>query len=144
MAPHIRVLLADDSARVRSELKTVLAQESVDIVGEAANGCEAVHLAKAQDVDVAILDLAMPVLDGIQATREILEKSGHTRVLVVSGLREEYQIMSAFHAGAHGFVAKADVGEELGPAITEVLQGHRYLSSAISRTIAGRRLAPSP
>jgi DNA-binding NarL/FixJ family response regulator len=113
----------------------------VDIVGEAGDGREAVRLAKTQDVDVAILDLAMPELNGIETTRVIRRESMRTRVLMVTGHQEEHQIVGALDAGVCGYVAKTDVGEELTHAIYEVFRGNSYLSSAISRIVAGRKLA---
>jgi DNA-binding NarL/FixJ family response regulator len=134
----VRVLLADNSERVRTDLRALLQPEPVNIVAEAADGRDAVGLAIAQDVDVAVLDLAMPALTGIEATREIRQQSSRTRVLMLSSHKEEYQILGALDAGAQGYVSKTDAGEELAHAIREVSLGHRYMSSSIRRVIAGR------
>jgi DNA-binding NarL/FixJ family response regulator len=142
--PIVRVLLADDSALVRTSLRALLEPEPVTIVGEVADGHDAVRLAAAQDVDVAILDLMMPGLNGIEATRQIRQESRRTRVLLVTGHTEEYQILAALDAGAIGYVAKRDAGEELARAIDEVFRGNRYLSAAISRVVAGRDLVGRP
>jgi DNA-binding NarL/FixJ family response regulator len=134
----VRVLLADDSSRVRTVLRTLLESAPINIVGEAANGREAVRLAATQDIDVAILDLVMPLLNGIEATRQIRQESPRTRILLVTGHMEEHQIVGALDAGACGYVAKKDAGGELTRAVSEVFRGNMYLSSAISRVVAGR------
>ena len=136
--PFVRVLLADDSARVRTDLRALLEPEPVTIVGEATDGHEAVRLAASHDVDVAILDFVMPGLNGIEATREIRQHSRRTRVLLVSAHAEEHQILGALEAGAAGYVDKRDAAEELAQAIDEIFRGNTYLSAAISRVVAGR------
>ena len=137
MPQFVRVLLADDSAHIREVLRSLLASEPIDVVGEAADGLEAVRLVTAQDVDVAILDLMMPVLNGIEATRQIRQQSLGTRVVLLTGHAEPYHILGAFDAGVCGYVAKKDAGEELTQAIHEVFRGNRYLSAAISRVVSG-------
>ncbi len=131
----MRVLLADNSERVRTDLRTLLQPEPVNIVAEAADGRDAVGLAIAQDVDVAVLDLAMPALTGIEATREIRQQSSRIRVLMLSSHKEEYQILGALDAGAQGYVSKTDAAEELAHAIREVYRGNKYISSSIRRVL---------
>jgi DNA-binding NarL/FixJ family response regulator len=134
----VRVLLADDSARVRRDIRDLLHSDAIAVVAEAATGDQAVSLARSEKPDVVLLDVAMPTLNGIEAARLIRDESLGTRVVLMSTDREEHDVVSALAAGARGFVAKIDVGEELISAIKEILTGRIYLSSAVAGLVHSR------
>ena len=126
----LRIILADDHHMVRQGCRVLLEREGFDIVGEAADGREAVELAKAQAPNVAVLDLSMPGLNGLDAAREILQVSPRTHIVLLTMHVEEYQILAAFRAGIRGYVAKTKAASELVAAIRQVAAGSTYLTSA--------------
>jgi len=103
---RIRVLLADDHLMIRQGLKTILERENFDVVGEAANGQEAIKLAQALRPDVAVLDLAMPLLNGLDASCEITKTSAKTKTILLTMYTEDQYVMEALRAGIKGFVLK--------------------------------------
>ena len=131
-----RVLLADDHAVVRDGLRALLEQVGeFDIVGMAGNGREAVAEAQRLSPDVVVMDIAMPELDGIEATRRILEKCAGTKVLILSMYLSSEHLHRAMHAGARGYVLKESAGDEVVEAVRAVQAGKRYLSHKISETM---------
>jgi DNA-binding NarL/FixJ family response regulator len=132
--PPLRVLLADDSVQLRQDLRGLIQADAINVVAEAASGDEAVSLTRAAKPDVAVLDVTMPALDGIEAARKI-RQSSRTRVVLISASRDEYKVRDGLAAGAHGYVAKRDVADELTRAIREVSKGKQYLSSGVSRVL---------
>ena len=129
----LRVLLADDHQIVRQGFKVLLEQERLEVVGEAANGEEAVRLAEALKPEVAVLDLTMPVLNGLDATRGVLRVSPDTRVILLTMHAEEHQVVAALKAGVRGYIVKTQAAEDLVQAIRDVMRGDIYLSPRVSR-----------
>src|SRR5690242_6942689 len=142
----IRVLLADDHTLVRAGLRSLLARaEGVEIVGEAADGREAVELAEAHRPDVVLMDLLMPGLGGLEATAEIAAKVPTARVIVVSMNDTEDYVLQSLRAGAAGYLLKDGSPSELEQAVRTVAAGGRYLSPAVSRhLISGLTRTPAP
>jgi len=131
-----RVLLADDHAVVRDGLRALLEHGGdFEIVGVAGNGREAVAEAQRLTPDVVVMDIAMPELDGIEATRRILEKCAGTKVLILSMVLSSEHLHRALHAGARGYVLKESAGDEVVDAVRAVQAGKRYLSHKISETM---------
>lgn len=131
-----RVLLADDHAVVRDGLRALLEHVGdFEIVGVAGNGRDAVAEAQRLSPDVVVMDIAMPELDGIEATRRILEKCAGTKVLILSMYLSSEHLHRAMHAGARGYVLKESAGDEVVDAVRAVQAGKRYLSHKISETM---------
>jgi DNA-binding NarL/FixJ family response regulator len=132
----IRVLLVDDHAIVRDGLRFLLeAHGEFEVVGGAANGREAVRAARELQPDVVIMDLAMPELNGTEATQQIHDASPSTHVLVLSMHSTAEHIYRAFQAGAQGYLLKDSAGPELLAAVRTVHAGRRYLSQKIAETV---------
>lgn len=130
----IRILLADDHNLVRQGLSALLTQKGFSIAAEASDGLKAVRLAKELQPDVAILDIGMRPISGIQATQEILAVLPGMKVILLTMHTEENYVLEAFRAGASGYVVKSEVGANLTSAIKEVCGGSTYLSPKVSRT----------
>lgn len=132
----IRVLLVDDHAIVRDGLRFLLeAHREFEVVGGAANGREAVRAARELQPDVVIMDLAMPELNGTEATQQIHDACPATHVLVLSMHSTAEHIYRAFQAGAQGYLLKESAGPELLAAVRTVHAGRRYLSQKIAETV---------
>lgn len=130
----LRILLADDHAVVRQALTALLEAEGLVVVGEAAHGREAVDLVARLAPDVAVLDLSMPILNGIDAAREVLRGSVRTRLVLLTIHRESHYVTAALRAGITGYVLKTQAAADLLHAIEEVASGRIYLSPGVSRT----------
>ena len=131
---RISVLLADDHAAVRKSLKILLELDSgIEVVGEAANGLDAVRLARSLHPEVIVMDLAMPLLTGLQATQQIMEMLPATKVLILSAHPDQEYIRQAMVSGASGYLIKQGSVEVLARAVREVLKGKLYLSALISK-----------
>jgi two-component system response regulator NreC len=137
----LRIILADDHHIVRQGCRILLEREGLDVVGEAAEGREAVELAKAQAPDVVVLDLSMPGLNGLDAAREILQVCPRTHIVLLTMHAEEYQILAAVRAGIRGYVAKSRAAGELVAAIRQVAAGSTYLSTDGGPEVARTSLA---
>ena len=138
-----RVLIADDQALVRAGLRTIVeAREDLEVVGEAADGEEAVALAGQARPDVVLMDVRMPVLDGIEATRRILGgPPGHaTRVLMLTTFDLDEYVYQALRAGAAGFLLKDAPPAELAHAIRTVAAGEALLAPSVTRRLIERYL----
>jgi len=133
----IRVVLADDQALVRGGFRMMLAAEDgVEVVGEAGDGQEAIEQARALRPDVVVMDIAMPRVDGVEATREILATVDPApRVLIVTTFDIDEYVFSALRAGAAGFLLKNAPPEQLVDAITVLAQGESLLSPSITRRL---------
>jgi DNA-binding NarL/FixJ family response regulator len=132
----ISVILADDHPVVRDGLCFLLnAQPDIKVVGTADNGHEAVQLAAKLNPDVAVMDIAMPLLNGIDATLQITSTVPHTRVMILSIHFTSVHIQRALQAGAMGYLLKESAGEEVVEAIRTVYEGRRYLSRKIAETV---------
>jgi len=132
----IRVLLTDDHAIVRKGVRALLATErDIQVVGEACNGLEAVAQAEALHPDVILMDLVMPELEGIEATRQIKNKLPGTRVLVLTSFAADEKVFPAIKAGALGYLLKDSGPEELVGAIRKVYRGEPWLEPSVARKV---------
>jgi len=132
----VTILLADDHAVVRDGLRALIEDgNDLKVVGVAGNGREAVSEAQRLHPDIVIMDIAMPELDGVEATRRIVEKCPDTRVLMLSMYLSAEHIYRALQAGAQGYVLKESAGDEVVEAIRAVRAGKRYLSHRITETV---------
>jgi len=132
----IRVLLADDHTVVRQGLRALLAaEEDIEIVGEAENGRQAIQLVKKLLPDVAVIDIAMPVLNGLEATRQITRSVPATKVLILSSYSDDEYVQQLTEAGAAGYLVKQTAANELIKAIREAQRGNAYFSPAIAKRL---------
>lgn len=135
----IRVILADDHTVVRQGLRALLVAEGdIDIVGEAANGREAVQLVRDLRPDVVVLDVAMPQLNGLEATRQIMHAVPSTKVLVLSSYSDDDCVHQLIEAGARGYLVKQTAANDLLRAIRETRKGNSFLSASIARRLRDR------
>jgi len=130
-----RILLADDHVIVRQGFRALLEREGLEVVAEAANGHEAVRLAGELLPDVAVLDFAMPLLNGLDAAKEIRRRSPRTRTILLTVHSEDHYVLEALEAGVHGYVVKTQAAADLVQAIREILGNAIYLSPTISRAV---------
>jgi len=136
MAKSIRILIADDHAIVRKGIRALLATEAdIEVVGEAADGKEAVEKAERLHPDVILMDLVMPGMDGIEATRRITTRQPEIRILVLTSFAEDEKVFPALKAGALGYLLKDAGPEELVRAIRQVYCGESSLHPAIARKV---------
>lgn len=138
---RIRILLADDHLMFRQGLKTLVERESLDVVAEASDGHESIRLAKEHHPDVAVLDLSMPLLNGLDAAREITQASPKTRTILLTMHTEDQYVTEALRAGIRGYVLKTQATSDLVQAIREVFRGSVYLSPGVSRAVVEAYLA---
>lgn len=131
-----RVLLADDHPVVRQGIRALLEQHGFAVVAEAADGREAVDLAQRMRPDVAVLDVAMPLLNGLDAARVICKSCPETRVVALTVLIDSPRVLQALRDGVRGFVNKTQAAEDLFRAIHEVVRGGMYVSPGASRAVA--------
>jgi DNA-binding NarL/FixJ family response regulator len=132
----IRVLVADDQSMVRAGFRMLLANEpDIEVVAEASNGLEAVHQAARFDPTVVLMDIRMPQLDGLEATRRILAADDHARILILTTFDLDEYVYEALSAGASGFVLKDDPPEQLIAAIRTVSAGDALLSPAVTKRV---------
>lgn len=130
---RIRVLLADDHVLLRQALRLLLElHEEIEVVGEVDNGREAVESAASLKPDIVLMDMRMPSLNGVEATRQIRRQNTQTRVLIVTGIVEEEHILEALRAGASGYVVKQSDINELLVAIQAVHRGNPYFSASLA------------
>jgi DNA-binding NarL/FixJ family response regulator len=141
----IRVLLADDQALVRAGFRMILrAEPDVDVVGEAGHGLEAVELARALEPDVVLMDLRMPELDGIEATRRIVDGAEGPRVLVLTTFDLDEYVYEALRAGASGFLLKDAPEEQLVAGIKVVADGGSLFAPAVTKRLIERFAGTAP
>ena len=132
----ISVLLADDHAVVRDGLRALLeAQTDIEVVGDAANGREVLRLAQQLHPDVVVMDIAMPELNGVEATQQMHDAYPSTQVLILSMHSTTEHIFRALQAGARGYLLKDSAGAEVVDAVRVVHAGRRYLSQKIAATV---------
>lgn len=139
MEDKIRVLLAEDHTIVREGLRSLLeATGRVEVVGEADNGRSAVEVARELLPDVAIVDVSMPELDGVEATRQIKKAVPQVRVIVLTMHSAEVYMKEVFRAGASGYLVKKTAARDLLMAVEAVMRDEMYLSPAISKVVIDR------
>jgi DNA-binding NarL/FixJ family response regulator len=132
----LRILIVDDHALVRRGAREVLnSQQGWRVVGEAANGLEAVEKAAALKPDVAIVDVSMPKLDGIEATRRIRKANPDIKVLVLTMDESDQMVRRALEAGARGYVLKSDLTDCLPRAVRAIAEGKRFLTPKVSEIV---------
>ena len=135
----IRVVLADDQALVRAGFRALLdAQDDIEVVGEAGDGEEAVRLARSEAPDVVLMDIRMPGVDGISATRDVLAASPDVKVLILTTFEQDDYIFDALDAGASGFLLKRTRPEDLIAGIHTVAEGDALLSPSVTRRVIDR------
>ncbi len=135
----IRVLLADDQRLVRSGFRMILkAEPELEVVGEAANGLEAVEQVQALEPDVVLMDVRMPALDGIEATRRIVARPEPPRVIVLTTFDEDEYVFGALRAGASGFLLKDAPEDQLVAAIRVAADGGSLFSPSVTRRLIER------
>jgi DNA-binding NarL/FixJ family response regulator len=141
----INVLLADDQELVRSGFRLILElEDGIEVVGEAADGREAVRLAKELQPDVVLMDVRMPELDGIEATRRLQHAGVEARVLVLTTFDLDEYVYDAIRAGASGFLLKDAPREQLVTAVRTVARGEALLAPAITQRLIERFVAQAP
>jgi DNA-binding NarL/FixJ family response regulator len=143
----IRILLADDQALIRSGIRALLeAEDDIEVVAEAADGQQAVTLAAQHRPDIALVDIQMPVIDGIEATRQIVtdERLAEVRVVILTNFGLDEYIFRALRAGASGFLLKDTHPAELLQALRIVMRGDSLLSPAVTRRLISEFVARPP
>jgi len=138
-----RVLLADDHALIRQGLKAFLEKQGFQVVGEASDGQEALRSVEKTQPDVAIIDISMPVLNGVDAARELKKSALKTKVILLTQHDEDQYVTEALRAGVNGYVLKSQAADDLVHAIQEVCRGSVYLSPRISRAVVDAYLSKS-
>ena len=138
-APRVRVLIVDDDDLMRAGLRGVLSSDaSIEVVGEASDGRDAVYRTRLLHPDIVLMDVRMPDLDGISATRELLDAFPEVRVVIVTTFEQDDYIFGALRAGASGFLLKRTRPEELVAAIHTIAAGDSLLSPSVTSRVIGR------
>lgn len=132
---RVRLLLADDHVIVRQGLKSLLEHEGFEVVGEAANGLDAVKMCEAMGPDIAVLDVSMPVLNGMEATRQIRKERPKTKIILLTMYAVDRFILQGLRAGASAYVLKSKDAQGLLDAIKAVRRGEVYLSPGVSGAV---------
>jgi DNA-binding NarL/FixJ family response regulator len=139
----IRILLADDQALVRAGFRLILDTEpNIEVVGEAADGNEAVKRAVETQPDLVLMDIRMPALDGIEATRRLLARLPRVRVLILTTFDLDEYVVDAFRAGASGFLLKTVPPQQLVAAVRTVQEGDALLAPASTRRLIEQSTQP--
>jgi DNA-binding NarL/FixJ family response regulator len=141
----IRIVLADDHQMFRHALRAMLEKEAgIRIVGEASNGDELLDIVSHQPVDIVCVDIGMPGMNGIEATRRLLAIRPHVRVIGLSAFSDRQFVLDLLNAGATGYVTKAEAGDELLRAIHTVQQAKTYLCPDVAATVTSALLDNAP
>src|SRR5512137_3134315 len=143
MSQAIRVLIVDDHTIVRKSIRALLAEiAGIEVVGEADNGQEAIAQAETLHPDVILMDLAMPKMDGIEATRQIKTSQPDSRILVMTSFAADDKVFPAIKAGALGYLLKESAPEDLVQAIRQVHRGEPSLEPSIARKVLSELTHP--
>jgi two-component system response regulator NreC len=137
----IKVLLADDHTLVRQGLKSLLEREGIQVVGEAQDGHEVLQLAAKHSPDVAVLDISMPILNGLDAARELKRSAPKTKTILLTRHDEDEYLIEALRAGVKGYVLKNQAASDLVHAIQLVCRGQVYLSPGMSSVVVDAYLS---
>ena len=139
--PKLRILVADDHFIVRMGLIALVNTEpDLEVVAEAVDGAQALELFRKHTPDLALLDMRMPVKNGVQTTREIRIQFPNARVLILTAFDGDEEIYNALQAGAQGYVLKASTGEKLIPAVRAVAAGQRWVPKEVADRLTARKL----
>ena len=142
-AKRIRVLLADDHTIVRECLVSLLKCESdIEVIGEAVDGCQTVELSQKLHPDVISMDIAMPLMNGLDATRQILAADPSTKVIILSAHSDDAYVQHATSLGAKGYLVKQTSAHYLAEAIREVYQGGTYVTPSIAQRFQNPQQEP--
>lgn len=136
-----RVLLADDHALIRQGIRALLETQGFQIVCEAADGQETIRSVEKTQPDVAIIDISMPILNGMDAARELQKSAPKTKIILLTQHDEDQYVTESLRAGVSGYVLKSQAANDLVHAIQEVRRGSVYLSPSISRTVVDAYLS---
>jgi two-component system, NarL family, response regulator NreC len=139
-----RIVLADDHQIVRQGVRALLERQGFEVVGEAEDGNEAIRLVKQFQPDIAVLDIAMPLLNGLDAAREIPRVSPATKTILLTMYSEDHRLVEALRAGVSGYLLKTRAAEDLERAIREVCRGGVYLSRGLSQDVVEAYLNRKP
>jgi len=131
----VRILLADDHALVRQGLRSLLEREGFSVIGEAADGQEAVRLICSLSPDIAVMDISMPAQNGLDSAREVKKVHPACKVILLTQHSEELYVADALKAGVFGYVLKAQVSSDLTQAIRQVSDGQVYISPGITQAV---------
>ena len=131
----IRIVLADDHALVRQGLKSLLEREGFQIIAEASNGQEAVRHVQSLNPDIAVMDISMPILNGLEAARQITLSSPQAKTILLTQHADEQYLAAALEVGVRGYVLKTQIANELIQALRQVSRGDVYLSPGVSRAV---------
>jgi two-component system response regulator NreC len=137
----LRILLAEEQLIVRQGVRSLLEQEGLEVVGEAGDGREAVNLARELRPDLAILDVGMPLLNGLDAARAITRQSRSTRTILLTLSADGAHVLEALRVGVKGYVLKTQAASDLLQAIREISRGAVYLSPSVSQVVVDAYLA---
>ena len=140
----IRVVIADDQAVVRAGLRTILEAQGIEVAGEAADGRAAIEAARRLKPEVVLMDIRMPVLDGIEATRQLLAEPTPVRVLILTTYGIDEYVYDALRAGASGFILKTEPPERLVDAVRIIAAGDALLGPEVTRRLIDRFIATGP
>lgn len=144
MTSTLKVLLVDDQPIIRSGFAMMLSVEAdLEVVGEASNGREAIEMAEAERPDVIVMDVQMPVMDGIAATREVVAR-GRGRVIILTTFDSDTYLFDALQAGASGFLLKNAEAEQLVDALRSVAHGHALLAPEVTQRVIAQMRAAGP
>lgn len=133
---EIRVIIVDDQRLMRDGLRLLLElEDGIEVIGEASDGREGVTLYQSAKPDVVLMDIRMPNMTGIEATREILRRDPHARIIILTTFDEDNLIVEGIQAGALGYMLKDLSGEELGSAIKTVMEGGSLLDPTVTRKL---------
>jgi len=133
----IRVVLADDHAVVRAGVKAVLGSaKDIQVIGEASNGRDAIATTERLDPDVLVMDLSMGEMDGISATKELVEKGARTKILILTMHSEDAYLVKVLEAGASGYLVKSAADRELVDAVRALSHGDMYMQPTAARALA--------
>ncbi|MEP7010479.1 MAG: response regulator transcription factor [Acidobacteriota bacterium] len=131
----MRILLGDDHALFRSSLRSLLESRGIEVVGEASNGRQAIELACTLKPDIVLMDLSMPVLNGIEATKELIERMPEIKVVILTASMEDDDLFNALRAGAHGYMLKSLEADGFFELLERALAGEPALTPEVSRKI---------